>query len=94
MVKPSLSFYSLLINLCITLSFYDDENVFYYLSQQQNILKFNTYLNQAFPELYENDLLQEQGTREKYFARYSYKEIENKSTRLGLKNYIDFYKKK
>lgn len=92
-IKPNLSFYSLLLNLCITLDFYDDENVFYYLSQERDILVFNSFLNKDFPLLYEQDIVQEQGSRKKFFSQYTYEEIKDINIRRDLLKYIDFSKK-
>lgn len=75
LMQPSLTFYSLLLNLCISLEFFDDENIFYYLSQENNILQFSSYLNDIMPN-YKDIILQEQ-KREKFWSQYSYKEILN-----------------
>lgn len=91
LVKPSLSFYSTLLNLCISLQFYDDDNLFFYLVTE-NLLKFKTYINDILPE-YRNIILQEQKPN-KYFASYSYEEISklvfDPDIEVLLKNYIDF----
>lgn len=72
-IKPNLDFYSLLLNLCITMNFFDDENVFYYLSQENDILKFNTYFTRDNIPIKEG-LIQEQ-KREKFWSNFSYEEI-------------------
>lgn len=90
LVKPSLSFYSLLLNLCISLEFYDDDNLFYYLSQENNILKFKNFLNDKIPN-YKHIILQEQKPL-KFWSQYDYNEIqnliENGEGQNQLKNYI------
>lgn len=91
LVKPSLSFYSLLLNLCITLEFYDDDNLLFYL-YNENILKFNTFINDIMPN-YRKSILQEQKDK-KFFSDYNYEEIFQLMNTNGielLKQYIDFY---
>lgn len=82
-IKPDLTFYSLLLNLCISLQFYDDENVFYYLSQQNNFLIFRNYLNDSFPN-YKENIIQEQ-KRIKFWSQFTYDEINILTNSNGAK---------
>lgn len=90
LIQPSLSFYSLILNLCIAFEFYDDDNLFYYLAKENNILKFKNFFNDTFPN-YKNIILQEQKPI-KFWNKYNYNDIKklaNTDTLLEqLKEYV------